>query len=197
MNWVDYVMLGVLAAFLIYGVTRGFLRQILGIVGVVAALLLAAYFAPSFAEASFFDGLRERNPNLPRMAAYIGIFVGAAVLLGIVTSFITRSSPRREFKSTNSFLGAVLGALQGVLILGGISIGLLEWDDPRAEPVKKSVLAPRLAEGCKAIVLLIPEKGREEIQEGFEQGKKNVEESLPEQGQKRPPRTYSDAPSRG
>jgi len=196
MNWVDFVMLGILAAFLIYGVTRGFLRQILGILGVVAALFLAAYFTPSLAEARFLDDLRARNPNLPRMAAYIGIFIGAAVLFGIITSFITRSGPRRELKSTNSFLGAVLGALQGVLILGGVSIGLLEWDDPRADPVKKSVLAPRLAEGCKAIVLLIPEDGRKEIKEGFDQGKKSVEESLPEPG-KKSPRTYSDPPTKG
>src|SRR5262245_24415747 len=107
MNWVDFVMLGFLAAFLIYGITRGFIRQILGIVGVVAALLLAAYFAPSLAEARFLDRLREHNPNLPRMAAYIAIFVGVAVLTGIITSFVTRSGPRRELKSANSFLGAV------------------------------------------------------------------------------------------
>jgi uncharacterized membrane protein required for colicin V production len=156
-------------------------RQIIGILGIVAGLMIAARYAEPFAQSHFFDSVREHNPRLPKMAAYIAIFLAVALAAGILSAVISRMAPRRnkELRATDSFLGAVLGALQGVLLLGGISIGLLEWDDPRARAVKHSVLAPKLAEGCKALVLLIPQKGREEIREGYERGKEAVEEALP------------------
>jgi membrane protein required for colicin V production len=203
-NWVDFVMIGFLLAFLIYGISRGFIRQILGIAAIVLGLVLAARFGPSLAESRFFDDLRQHNPNLPGMISYIAIFLLTTVAAGIIIALLTpRREPHRELRAVDSFLGAVLGALQGVLILGGLSIGLLEWKDPRAEPVQRSVLAPRLAEGCRDLVRLIPEKVRGEIKESYERGKEEVEKSLPPapagqpapSGQPAPPAKESRLPS--
>lgn len=182
LNWVDWVMGGILSGFLIYGLTRGFVRQILGIAGILLALALAARYARALSEVSYFDSVRERGDGLARVLAYIAIFVATGVAVGVITAllgWIPVRKPWKDLKNTDSFLGAVLGALQGVLLLGGISIGLLEWNHERAWPVRSSVLAPRLAEGCRALVLLIPEKGRQEIQEGYRRGMEEVEEALP------------------
>ena len=179
MNWIDYCMLGFMVAFLVYGFSRGFVRQVVGITCVVGALLLAAWYAPDLAGARFLDGLRAQNAQLPTMAAYLIIFVTASVASGVILTLIAGRRPSGELRKTDSFLGAVLGALEGVLLLGGVSIGLLEWDDPVSAPVKRSILAPRLAEGCRAIVLLIPEEGREGIREGYQQGTSALKEAFP------------------
>ncbi len=178
MNWVDFVMLGFLAFFLIYGFTRGFVRQILGIAGIVAGLFLAARYALTLANADFLQGMRENNPKLTEIAAYLAIFLLISIASGVLIALVWKLFPKRELKATDSFLGAVLGAVQGVLILGGISIGFINWNDPNADPVKASVLAPKFAQGCEALVSLIPEDKQWKIQKEFEESKAAVEEAF-------------------
>ena len=180
MNWVDYTVLGILGLFLLYGFTRGFVRQILGIIGIVGGLYLAAQFAPDLAKADFFKGMREQAPNVPQIVSYIAIFIAVAAASGILITLIWKAFPKRELRGTDSLLGAFLGALEGVLILGGVSIGLLEWNDPKAEVVKNSILAPRFASGCQALVSLIPQKDQLELKEGFDRTTNEVEKAFPE-----------------
>src|SRR6185295_15873439 len=82
-NWVDFVMIGVLAALLLYGITRGFVRQILGIITIAVALVLAARFAPGLAESKFFDSVRAKNAKAPQVISFLSIFIAAAVGSGI------------------------------------------------------------------------------------------------------------------
>jgi membrane protein required for colicin V production len=185
MNWVDYTMLAVLAIFLLYGFTRGFVRQVIGIAGILAGLFLASRYSTALAESEVLRGMRNYNAKIADIAAFIAILLGTALVVGIVVALIARHFPKRELKPTDSFLGAVLGGLQGILILGGISIALLDWNDPRADPMQESVLAPKLAEGCKALVSLIPEQHQIEIKKEFEKGTREVE------------RTFADPPPAG
>ncbi len=180
MNWVDYTALGILGLFLLYGFTRGFVRQILGIIGIVAGLFLAGRYSPDLARADFWKGMREQNPHLPEIVSYILIFIGVAAASGILIALIWRAFPKRELRGTDSLLGAVLGALEGVLIVGGISIALLDWNDPKAEAVHKSVLAPKFAKGCKDLVSLIPQEKQVELKDGVEGAKEKVEKAFPD-----------------
>jgi membrane protein required for colicin V production len=197
MNWVDYTILGILAVFLIYGYSRGFVRQVLGIAGILTGLFLAKRFAPDLAATEFFATARQKNPNLAWMVAFLVIFIAVGAVSGIAISLIWRKLPRREIGGTDTFLGAVLGALQGVLILGGISIALLGWNDPRAEAVKSSVLASKMAEGCKFLVLLIPEKDREELKTEVEEGSEKLRQTFPDKPALPGPLTLPGASPKG
>jgi len=178
MNWVDYVMLGLLALFLVYGFSRGFVRQILGITGILGGLYLATRYALELAGADFFKGMRERSPVLTEIAAYLAIFLLVTTASALLIALIWRFFPRGELRATDSFLGGVLGAIQGILVLGGISIGLINWESPSADPVKESLLAHKFARGCQALVSLIPEEGQRKIQEKFQESKRTVEEAF-------------------
>ena len=203
MNWVDYAVLGILGLFLLYGFTRGFVRQILGIIGILGGLYLAWTLAPQLEQIDFFKGMREQNSSLPWVVSFIVIFIGVAAVSGIIIALIWRAFPKRELRGTDSLLGAFLGALEGVLILGGISIALLDWNDKKAEAVHQSVLAPRFAKGCQALVSLIPQKEQDELQQGAVKTKEEVEKAFPPEGQNQPPkkvpkvRTHADPGKNG
>ena len=162
LNWVDFVLLGFLLAFVVAGYRRGFLRQVLGIAGIAVAFVAAAKLTTPLANHRAFDELRESYIDAPFVLSYIAIFAASAAFASVVVQLLTRRVPEREaLRPADSMLGALFGAAKGILLLGGLSIGLLQWHDiGEVMAFRESAIAPRLADGCRSLVLLIPERER-------------------------------------
>lgn len=164
-SWLDVVLMALLAVFVFTGYRKGFVRQVVLITGLVVALVLAAQLSGLLARQPWLDGLRETHADLPLVVAYLALFLAGFALTHLAFRVICLLFPeRRLLKPANSALGAALGGVKAVLLLGGLCIGLMQWRDlEETTAFSRSALAPRLADGCRRLVLLIPEENRDRL----------------------------------
>ncbi len=190
MNALDYVLIGLLVAFLLYGYFKGFARQILLLIAVGASFFLATKFHPDVASLGFMEEMRSKNENTALVVAFVGILFLAAAALSFVLSLITRRMEHKELSQSNRWLGALLSLGVGVILLGGLAVGLREWQTEegavgsKIEVVKEktqgwvdgSRLVPFLSDACLGLVdnvaKLIPQAGRDELARMYEENLK-------------------------
>ena len=118
MTPVDGIVLGLIAFAAIYGAIRGIVSQLVGIAGLILALLfsstLGAWVSPWLRSA--FDLSKFMADKSAVFSCGLGIYV-ACRLVGM-TFEKTLISKSRELRSMNRVGGALLGGLKGTLIVG-------------------------------------------------------------------------------
>ena len=125
---VDAAIVILIALFAVSGARRGLIRQILQIVGIVAAFICAIYFSHVF---SAWIESRFGAPNVAaRVFAAAAIFIVVVVffhLAGILLRKIARISMLGGLDRAG---GAVLGAVKGLLLASLLLVALLDLPLP-------------------------------------------------------------------
>lgn len=186
MNALDYALIVALLLSLFVGFRRGFVVQILGIVGVALGLFLAARFDSRLASMPVFEGVREHNTQTALVIAFLVIFFLVAALTSLITTLIRRKIRRSAAGGSDRWLGGLVGLAKGVLILGGVAIGLKQWaleggavipahiHEKGSSWVADSTLIPWLADGCLTLVAFVPRTEREKLVEMYIAQKKEI-----------------------
>ena len=86
MTGFDYAVLVVLGLSLIWALLRGFARELVSIIGWVAAFVLSVMFTQTLAR-QFPESL---GPLLSSLLAFLAIFIGVWVLSGLVGLFLSK-----------------------------------------------------------------------------------------------------------
>ncbi len=135
MNWIDAVLLGVVGASTVLGCFSGLLRPVFGMVSLVASFLVAKQFAPGFMPAML--GWLGPSP-LTVAASYAMVFVGALVILTIVSALLRAMFARMDFGGFDFAGGALFGFLRGSLFALGIVLMLSFLPLQKTEAWKES-----------------------------------------------------------
>lgn len=147
---IDTIILIVLGVFLILGLVRGLIKQIGSIVGFFLSLWMASVYFPSVA-AYIKPSLSQFPPfiagNVANIAACVILFYGTGFVFGILVAIIDKLI--RVFriplvKLTNRLGGAIIGVLEGVLLIG-LAIFILKSFPVSADltnALKKSSFTP-------------------------------------------------------
>ena len=209
MNPLDYVLIGVLVIFLITGYMKGFLAQVLQIVAIVASFILAGRYYTTLANASFFDGVRATNAAAASVISFLAIFFVSGAVLGFLASFFAKKFRSEHIKSGDRLLGSGLSLAKGVLILGGVGLGLQQWQNGRdinaeleSDPasarakvsgwIAGSQLVPHLSSACLSLVALVPDAQREQIKDYIAQHKDKLPAGLPTGASEKPGASQPD-----
>lgn len=114
MNYFDITILTIILIFIIVGLRKGLLAEVVGLVGVAAALVLAVRFGPEFGR------LFAKRFHLPELLA---LFAGFAVVFGGVWMFFHFLKGTLEkvlspvaIKWLDKIGGLLLGAVEGVIV---------------------------------------------------------------------------------
>ena len=114
MNWLDGIILGILALSVVIGLLRGLVAEVLSLVAWIAAFWVAAVFGPDVA------ALFENSISLPmaRIALGYAICFFGILLLGVIVRF----AARRLIWSTgltgmDRLLGVLFGFVRGALVV--------------------------------------------------------------------------------
>lgn len=174
-NWVDIVLLVILIVWLLFGILRGFIKQVIGLLAIVIGLILAVNYYP--AGADFFHTW-FKNETLCSFLGFIGIFF-LVVLMGGVLSFIFTKMIRGPLKLINRFFGGAIGLLKGVLICGVFVFGLFAFPF-NTDALKRSLLAPYCVEATRAVFYLIPEDLKIKFNEAYQDLVQGKEEDVRE-----------------
>lgn len=161
-NWIDIVLLLILAFTLVFGILRGFVKQVVGLLAIVIGLLLAVEYYPAGAE---FFHTWIKNGTLNNFLGFISIFF-LVILLGGILSFILMKMIRGPLKLINRFFGGAIGLLKGVLICGVFVFALFAFPF-NSEALKNSRLAPYGVEVTKSVYYLIPEELKIKFEEAY------------------------------
>jgi membrane protein required for colicin V production len=152
-NWVDLVLLVILAITVLFGILKGFVRQIFGILAVITGLILAVNYYP---QASNFFSQWINSRTLTHFIGFIAIFV-AVLCLGGVLSYLFSKAIKGPLKYVNQVLGGGLGLMKGMLICGVIVFAMLVFPFNKGA-LEQSVLAPYCIQVTRAVIYLIPEE---------------------------------------
>ena len=110
----DWIFLAVLLLSLLIGAWRGLVYEVLSLASWVAAFVLAQWFAPMVAEHLPMAGSSE---TIRYAAGFALVFIAAVFALSVLTWLISRLFQVPGLRPADRVLGAVFGALRGVVVL--------------------------------------------------------------------------------
>ncbi len=122
--WIDYALLGVILLSTLISVFRGFVKEVMSLLGWVLAGWTAFRFSTDFA---VFLGRFVEHEGLRHALAFIVLFVGVLILSVLVNHLVAKLVHISGLKAIDRILGCIFGGLRGALIvtvlvfLGGIS----------------------------------------------------------------------------
>lgn len=162
-NWLDIFLLVIIAATVIIGAIRGFVRQVIGLLAVIAAVVLSVRYYSYGADVFVFI----RNDVLAHLLGFFLIFA-AVLCIGWGINVLLAKAVRGPFKSMNRFLGACLGFIKGVIICCAVVFGLLVFP-VNAKALEESQLSPYCIEIARAAYDLIPQELKDKFGEAYQE----------------------------
>ncbi len=175
MNWLDIVLVTIMIITAIVGIFKGFVKQVIGLVAVVAGLVLASfYYEPA---AALFETF-VKNELLSDFLGFLLIFVLVLVAGAILGHLITKAM-KGPLAFANRLFGAVFGFLKAVLICGIIVFALVSFEIAKPA-LETSILAPACLGVTRAVVNMIPR----DLRAKFNSSYKEIRESGGKHGKK-------------
>ena len=173
MNWVDGVVLAVLALSAIVALFRGLVQEVLGIGAWVGAAFAALALQPVLSP--LLLGSVE-TPWIADAIALVGVFVAVLIVLKVVIATVARRVQDSALGGTDRALGMAFGLVRGAFlvvvayILGGV---VLSEPERWPAPVREARSLPVVAEGARWLMDQVPPDYR---------GRLVVPPSLPDPG---------------
>mgnify|MGYP003705137423 CR=1 FL=1 len=113
MTWFDYGVIAILGFSLLVGVLRGLLRELVMLIGWIAAFVLATAFSgrltPMIPE--------SLGPLLASLLAYVLIFIAVLVGAGFIALLLTMLAKSAGLGLLNRLMGAGFGVLRGLIVV--------------------------------------------------------------------------------
>ncbi|MDE2582872.1 MAG: CvpA family protein [Rhodospirillales bacterium] len=160
MTWVDVAVFGVLGVSAMLGLLRGLVREVLSIAAWVGAAAAAVWARPYVLE-----GLAPWLPSDPTVAdpiAFGAAFLGALVMLLLLTHAISRSVHRIGLGSLDRSLGLLFGLARGaaLVVLAYILVQMVIPIEEWPQPVLAARSLPFAYQGAVWAVSYLPEADR-------------------------------------
>lgn len=153
MTWLDYVVLVVLVASILWGVWRGLVHEVVSVASWVLAFLAANMFAGALADA-LPKGIGA--PEVRVLVSFVVIFVVTLIVCTVVGHLLSRMMKVAGLGPLDRTLGGVFGLARALVILLAFALlaGLTAL--PRQPVWRDSVSGEPLAKGALAVRPWLP-----------------------------------------
>jgi membrane protein required for colicin V production len=148
----DWLLLAILVYSIAISWFKGFVREVLGLITVLVAVLLAAWFYRGVG-GLFKDVVRTEN-----IALFFGfslIFVMTLVAGFVVIWLVTKFMKFAKLQWADRLLGAAFGFIRGWVISAAVLLALTAFEI-QTERLKGSELAPYFLPGSRVIAVMTP-----------------------------------------
>lgn len=160
MTWLDYAVLGVLGVSIVWGLWRGLVREVISIIGWVAAFLVANLIAGPL-------GLRLPHsiptPQLRLLVAFVVVFVVTLAIATIVGMLLSKLIKAAGLGGLDRALGAVFGTARGLLVVLAAALLAGLTGAPRQPFWRDSVTGLPLSELVLALRPWLPKTFAEQL----------------------------------
>lgn len=169
MNWLDYILIAILAFSVLGSVRRGFTREMIGLGAAIAALMLAMWFYGDAAVLVRWQVGSERAANfLGFVIVVIAVLCAGAVVGAVVRRFVKAIG----LSFFDRLLGAAFGLARGAIVCIALLTAYIAFGqpaDPKTAPpgVVNSQIAPPLLEASRVLVDAAPAQLRQSFNEEY------------------------------
>ena len=185
MNFVDIVVLAVIALSTLLALSRGFVKEVLSIFGWIGAAigtLLIFFYVPQIRD---FFAKQITEPVLADIACAVAIFVVLLIVLGFFNHAIASRVHASSLGPLDKSLGLVFGLVRGVVLVALAHMAMTDWlipnKDQRPDVVNQARTEPYVAMAADFIKSRIPQDWKDRASAVFDEGSKAVEQGV-EQG---------------
>lgn len=153
-NWIDYIIIGIIAVSTIISLFRGFVREVISLTAWVVGFGVALHYAPLFQ-----NYLREwvASEPLRHGVAFVIIFL-LVLLFGMLINLIVGFWVDKAGLSVgNRLLGIVFGAARGLAVVMLLLMLVMSMNNFSENPaLTQSVLVPKLTPVLEKIKNFFP-----------------------------------------
>lgn len=151
MNWIDFVLMGLLLAAIIIGARRGVFSGLMGIIGLTSGVIFSINYSDQIT-ARFLSHMRVSTVMVVFMA-FIVVFVTVYVGIKLLGYFFYKFASLKPLGRVDAVGGAILGIFQGWIVLGVMLFLLifLPLPDSFVAKLDSSFFAP----GMRGVVPMI------------------------------------------
>ncbi len=170
MNWLDVVLLLILLGSVVTSFSTGLAREVVGLVSMVAALVLAIWF---YGSAGSFLQPYVSSPGVANFCGFLLVFLGVIVLGAIIGRVLSRLMKVAGLSFVDRLLGAGFGLVSGMLIAIAIVLALLAFTPGKAPPnaVVQSRVAPYVIDAARVVATVAPYELKDGFRKSYEQVK--------------------------
>lgn len=154
MNFVDYILIAVVGLSMVLSLWRGFVREMISLIGLVAAFLLASRLSGQTGE---FLGQWITNGTVADIAGFALIFVIVMIVVGLIGALVCRLVDLAALTATDRTLGIFFGAARGMLLIALCFLVYTSYAKPDASWLKESRLVPYAINLGDMLGRMIPE----------------------------------------
>jgi len=154
LNFVDYILIAIVGLSMVLSLWRGFVREIISLIGLVAAFLVASRLSGRTGD---FLGQWITNPTGADIAGFALIFIIVMIVVGLVGAIIRRLVDMAALTATDRTLGVFFGAARGMLLISLCFLVYTSYAKPDAPWLKQSQLTPYAIELGNMLGGLIPQ----------------------------------------
>jgi membrane protein required for colicin V production len=168
LNWLDYVLVGLVLISTIGGAVRGLLKEVLPLVSLALGLLIAYRLGPELRPyvLDWWD-----NETMAYVFCFVVVFIAAWIALGIVSGLLYKLVRATAAGPLDKLFGAALGLIRGVAVAVVVVVAVLAFLPPRSPALRESALAPAFLYIGQVAMSLMPEDAREELQRRYDEMK--------------------------
>ena len=151
MNWLDIIIIIILAVAALTGLKVGIIKALLSVVGVIVGVVLAGRYSVALAGHLTFIS----QPSVARIAAFAIILIGVMVIAAIAAAMLKRVVSAVMLGWVNRLGGAVFGFFLGFVFCGAILAMWVKFAGISG-PVQDSGLASLLLDSFPMVLALLP-----------------------------------------
>lgn len=153
MTSLDWILLTIGGLSALWGLWRGLVREVLSLAGWIASFVLAQMYANAVGA---WLPLSDTGDTLRQLAGFVLVFVSVLVLSTALALVLKKMASAVGLGPLDRVLGALFGALRGLLLLLSLTIvvGLSPWHDHEAW--QTSLVAQRLQGTLATLRPLLP-----------------------------------------
>jgi membrane protein required for colicin V production len=151
MNWLDIVIIVMLAISVFSGLSTGLIKSVLSLAGVIVGVVLAGRFYVDLAERLAFIP----QDSVAKVAAFAIIVIAAMIVAAILGTILTKVVSAITLGWVNRLGGAVFGLVMGAVFVGA-ALALWVKFIGSTGVVSESSLAKMLLQYFPAVLALLP-----------------------------------------
>jgi len=170
MNLLDIIVLMVICVMTFYGVWKGFIKQVLSIVGIIAGYIVATSY---YAQLAAF--IKLGDPTLSKIISFMILFLACVIVFSVLAVILNKVFKLPGLGIINTVLGGATGFLKGFLIVAVVVIILVALLSAENPLLKKSVTVPYILKGLMAAGQAVPADLRAQCQKKIDSLTKSLQ----------------------
>ena len=180
MNFVDIVVLAVIALSTLLALGRGFVKEVLSILGWIGAAIVT--FAIFFYVPQVRDFARAQitEPVIADIVTAVVLFTVSLFALGMVNHYVSSRVRGSALGPLDKSLGLVFGLVRGIVLVALAHMAMTDWFLPnkaeRPDVINQARTEPYVEMAANYIKALIPQDLKDRASAILDEGSKAVEE---------------------